>query len=300
MANNLATLTHTTLASGPGLEGFRAALLPVSAFATNFSADAAVRGDKIKVPWVGSQDAAVTFSGTYTMQDADMEGRDITLDKHEFVSWSLTDKELSDNPQVNLERFARQKGFQLGKKVLQDILSLVTAASYGDTEGTDKLTTAAGSFDSDDVVDLSTYCDNKDFPEMDRSLILLPSYHAAIRKSMNDASIFGSDIVVRQGKVPSIDTFGAVYKSSLIPTNSENLVGMAIHANAILVAMRYLAPQAGIPYSTAEAITDAETGFTFGFREWGDPNTGAMKRVLECVYGRRTGNTSAIVRIESA
>ena len=201
-----------------------------------------------------------------------MEGREISLDKHEVVSWSLTDKELVDNPQVNLERFARQKGFQLGKKVLQDILSLVTASNYGDTEGTDKLTSSAANFDSDDVVDLSTYCDAKDFPEMDRSLILSPAYHAAIRKAMNDASIFGSDVVV----------------------------GMAIHANAILVAMRYLAPQPGIPYTSAEAITDAETGFTFGFREWGDPNTGAMKRVLECVYGRRTGNTSAMIRIESA
>lgn len=300
MANALTTLTHTTLASGPGLEGFRAALLPVSAFATNFSADAAARGDKIKVPWVGAQDAAVSFSGTYTMQDADMEGRDITLDKHEFVSWSLTDKELVDNPQVNLERFARQKGFQLGKKVLQDILSLVTAANYGDTEGTDKLTSSAGNFDGDDVIDLSTYADAKDFPDMDRALILSPAYHAAVRKDLKTADGFGSDVIMRQGQVPSLDTFNAVYKSSLIPSNSENLVGMALHANAILVAMRYLAPQAGIPYTTAEAITDAETGFTFGFREWGDPNTGAMKRVLECVYGRRTGNTSALIRIESA
>lgn len=300
MANALTTLTHTLLASGPGLEGFKAALLPLSAFASNFSADAANRGDKIKVPWVGAQDAAVSFAGTYVMQDADMEGRDITLDKHEFVSWSLSDKELADNPQVNLERFARQKGFQLGKKVLQDILSLVTAAAYGDTEGTDKLTSAAANFDGDDVIDISTMCDGKDFPDMDRSLILLPSYHAAIRKDLKDASVFGTDVVVRNGSVPSLDTFSGVYKTSLIPDNSENLVGMAIHADAILCAMRYLAPQAGIPYTQAQPITDPETGFTFGFREWGDPNTGTMKRVLECVYGRRTGNTSAIVRIESA
>jgi hypothetical protein len=183
---------------------------------------------------------------------------------------------------------------------LQDIMGLVTLAAYGNVEGTDKLTSTAANFDGDDVIDISTMCDNKDFPDMDRSLILKPPYHAAIRKDLKDASVFGTDVVVRNGAVPSLDTFSGVYKTSLVPANGESLEGMAIHADAILVAMRYLAPQPGIPYSNAEVITDPETGFTFGFREWGDPETGAMKRVLECLYGRRTGNTSAIVRIVSA
>ena len=45
----------------------------------------------MKVAFIEAADAALDFAGTYTMQDADATGKDITLNKHKFVSWSLTD-----------------------------------------------------------------------------------------------------------------------------------------------------------------------------------------------------------------
>lgn len=303
MGNTFTTLTHTILAQ-KALEAFVAAFAPMRAFAQNYSAEAAQKGDKVKVLWVGAQSAAQSFAGTYTMQDSTAEGKDITIDKHEFVSWGLTDKELSTQPQLSLERFARQKGFQLAKKVFQDHLSLVTAANFGSDAisgaGGDVLTSSAANFDGDDVIDISTACDLDDWPEMDRSLILSPSYHAGIRKDLKSADGFGSDVVMRQGKVPSLDTFQQVFKTSLIPGNGENLVGFAAHPDAILSAIRYLRPQEDHNYQVAEPVTDADTGITLGFRAWYDPDTGTSKRVLECNYGYALGNSIAIKRIVSS
>ncbi|MFZ9683657.1 MAG: hypothetical protein ACO3DQ_10750, partial [Cephaloticoccus sp.] len=74
MANALTTLTHTLLAQ-TALEAFIADIAPLMVFARNFSDAAASRGDKVKVPFISAADAAATFAGTYTIQDADAEGK---------------------------------------------------------------------------------------------------------------------------------------------------------------------------------------------------------------------------------
>ena len=298
MANALTNLNHTLLAQRV-LEGFTAAMAPITGFANDYSADAAARGDKVKVLYVGGQDDAVDFTGTYTMQDADAEGLDISLNKHKFTSWGLTDKEIWEKPQLEVERFMRQKGFRLGKAVFQDILSIITAANYGNATG-DVTTVTAANFDLEEVIDLSIKADNKDFPEMDRVLMLKPAYHGAIRKDINPADVYGSDEVIRRGVVGSVDTFSRLYKSNLIPANSESLEGFAGHPDAILTAMRYHRPQDGHDYAIAEPVTDPDTGMTLGLRGWYDRDTGTMKMVMEAVYGYRVGVPTGIVRIKSA
>lgn len=297
MPNTLTTLENTIL-SRAVLEAFVASLLPLTAFATNCSPAAGERGDKVKVLYINAADAAGDFAGTYTIGDISAEGKDVTLNKHKFVSWGLTDKELVDRPLLELQRFGRQKGFQLAKAVLQDILTLVTAANFGDPA----FTGPASGFDADDVVDINVACDDADWPEMGRGLILKPAYHGALRKdeAIQSADRYGSSDAIRTGRIPSIDGFDGLYKSSLIPANGQNLVGMAILADAILVAMRYLAPQSGHDYHDAHAMTDPVTGFTLGYRQWYDNATGTMKVVMEAVYGYLKGNGSACKRLVSA
>lgn len=296
MANALTTLTHTLLAQ-TALEAFLVDIAPLMVFARNFSDTAAQRGDKVKVPFISAADAAVNFAGTYTIQDADAEGKDITLDKHKFVSWGLTDLELVNNPQVELERFARQKGHQLAKAVFQDIMSQVTNANYGAAI----FTGAASSFDSDDLVDIREDLVQAGFPEMGRALILKETYYSYLLKDndVKDASFSGTTDPIQQGAVRRLLGMD-IYESTLIPANGENLVGVACHPDGILFAGRYLAPQPGHNYANAQAVTDPQTGITLGFREWYDNDTGTMKRVLEVLYGYQVGNTSALKRLVSA
>jgi len=297
MANALTNLTNT-LISDAVLEAFTAALTPLQAFSLNVSPDPSDRGDKVKVLWTPAQDAAADFAGTYSVQDADAEGLDVTLDGHKFVSWGLTDKELVSRPQLELENFGRQKGFQLAKAVLLAIWADITNANYGAAGHTG----IAANFDSDDVIDLGAACDAADWPEMGRSLVLASAYHANLRKdgAIKDASAYGGSDPVRSGEIISLDTFGAIYKSTLIPANAENLVGFAAMRDAMLVAMRYLAPQDGHGYGEARPMTDPDTGITLGYREWYDNDSGQKRAVMEAVYGSRVGNPGALKRIVSA
>jgi hypothetical protein len=299
MANAL-TNTTDTIITDAAIEAFDAAIAPLRAFAVNASPEPAQRGDKVKVLQIPLQDAGGDFvaANGYVMQDADATGLDITLNKHKYVSWALTDQEIAINPQVDIEKFGRQKGFQLAKLVIQDIWSLITNANFGAAA----FTGAAGTFDADDVVDIRTVCATADWPEMLRSLVLKETYVGALLKdnAIQDSSASGMPEAIQDGAVNRISGFD-LFESTLIPANGENLVGFAVWPSAILVAMRYLMPQEGNKYFQAAPITAPDgSGFTLGFRDWYDENYGQRRRVLECIYGYAKGDGAALKRLVSA
>jgi hypothetical protein len=289
-------MTHTILAERI-FEAFVAKIIPMTRFSNNFSEAETQRGNKVKVPFVSSQDAAGDFAGTYTMQDADVEGKDVTIDKRKFVSWALTSQEIADNPQLSLDMFTEQKAFQLSKAFQQDVWSIITNTNYGAAA----FTGAASTFDSDDVVDIATVCDTADWPEFMRSLILKETYYGSLLKDagISDASSYNSDSAVKDAMIPRLSGFD-LFKSTLIPGNSENLVGFAANPDAILLASRVIRPDDVSNTINFETFTHEETGITASYREWFDADTDTTKRVLEFNYGYLLGNGAAIKRLVSA
>lgn len=298
MANDITGINDDVISRGV-LDGFVAAILPLSSFSTSFSADAARKGEKISIPRVGVQDSALTKSSgaDYTIQDSESDAVEITLGEPVYVSCGLSDVEVASSSALNLELYGKQKGFQLGKAVLQGILSDVTAANFGSAA----FTGAASAFDVDEVITLAQLCDTDDMPEDMRALVLKETYYASLLKDQNVtvANAYGSVDPLHNNKLPRLAGFD-LYKSTLIPDNGENLVGFAAHPSAIAVAIRYLAPQATSAYTRAEAFTDPATGITIGIREWYDADSGVMKKVWECCYGHAVGITAGLKRIVSA
>lgn len=297
MANSITNLNDNIIIQ-KALEAFKAGLLPITTFATNFSDEiVSKRGEKITVPYVPAQDAAQDFNGTYDMQDADASGIEVPINKHKFVSWGLTDKEIANSSVLSLELFGAQKGFQLAKAVVQDILSLVTAANYGAAV----FTGLASTFDADDVVDIGVACDNASIPESPRNMVLNPNYYGALLKdnAIQSTSLFGSSEPVQAGRISQIDGFNLA-KCPTIPANGENLVGFVAYPSAIAIVMRYLAPQEGNKYSQAISVVDPETKITLGFREWYSEDTGTKKKIIECNYGFSKCEAAALKRMVSA
>lgn len=296
MANTL-TNTTDTIIGNLALDAFTAAIAPLRAFALDASAAPAARGDKVKVLAVPAATAAANFAGTYTMQDSTATGTDITLSGHKFVSWYLTDTQIANAPQVQMERFAKQKGFALAKAVVQDIWSQVTNANYGAAA----FTGAASTFDSADVADIRAVCSAADWPLDQRALIIDDAYYAYLLKDsgIKAANAFGSDAAIRQGIVGRLFGFD-IYESTLVPANGENLVGFACVPDAMVVAMRYLAPGPDADYANAQAFTDPESGITIGMRTWYDKSTGQSQRVLEASYGYNVGTAAGLKRLVSA
>lgn len=298
MANTLTNLTHTILAQRI-LNAFTAMIAPIRAFGLNFSDEAVQRGDKVKVLQITAADAAKDWNGSYITQDADAEGLDITINKRKYVSWGLQTEDLATQPQLELDRFVEQKAFQLAKAFLQDVWSQVTNANYGAAA----FTGAANTFDTDDIIDIRGVCQAADWPAGMRSLILDDTYvtNALKDASLKDASASGSTASLREGSMGRVAGFD-IFESTLIPGNSENLVGFAAHPDAMLIATRTLIPSskaddAGVD---VEVISDEDSGLAMVSKSWHDTAHDTDIHTLEINYGYRVGNSAALKRLVSA
>lgn len=298
MANTLTTLTNTII-TDKVLEGFTNALTAIRVFATDLSsAVLGQRGDSVKVLYVPSTSTAADFAGTYSKQDSTAVGKSVSIDKHKFVDYNLTDKELVDKPQLSLESFGYQKGQDLALAVWLDIMSAITNANYGAAAHTG----LAANFDSDDVIDLGQACTAAKWRKFGRNLILDDAFYGNLLKdtAIKNASAYGGSEGIRKGMIPSLGSFDGIYEAPALPANGENLGGFAVLPDALLVAMRYLAPQSGHAYSAARPLTDPDTGMTLGVREWYDNDTGTSRVVIEANYGYAVGNAEGIKRIVTA
>lgn len=305
MANTFTDLKFTILLN-IALESFVNTIQAIRSFAINASPDASQRGDRVRVRFIPSASGPLDWyvnGMTYSVQDVQANGIEVALSNHKFVSWGLTDHEIAEQPQIELEEFARQKGFQLAKAVWQDILSQVTVANFPQHQivtngGTPNFIPTA--FGVPDVVNLGLAADNLAWSEMGRAMILSAKLHSILRQdpSIQHYLNYGTDSVIRRGVIPSLDTFDAIYKSTVLPANVP--YGFAVKPDAMLVAMRYLAPQPGNLYYKAMPVTDPETGLTFGYREFYDNYKAQRVSVIECVYGYAQGNPNALINLTSS
>lgn len=281
------------------LEGFTAGLTPLMAFATDCSPAPGRRGDTVSVMRLSAADAAATkvTHTDYTIQDADSDAIEVSLGQPIYVSWGLDDVEKASSSILNMERFGFQKGRKLAAGILADIWSLITNANYGAAVHTG----TAANFDKDDVIEILNACDAANMPEDQRAIVVGPTYYNQLLtdSAVADASAFGTNSPIRRGVIPDFLGFDW-YKSNLIPSNSENLVGFVCVPDGIAVAMRYLMPSANHKYSDARPMTDPGTGLTLGVRTWYDEDSGVEKRVVECVYGYALGIAAGLKRITSA
>jgi hypothetical protein len=298
MANAITNINDDILSKAV-LDGFVAAITPLTAFSTSFSNEAVKKGDKVSIPRVGTQDAAATKTThtAYTLQDSDSDAVEITLGQPVYVSSALDDVEIASSSVLSLEMYGKSKGAVLAKKIFQDIFSKVTNTNYGAAA----FTGLASTFDADDVVDIRTACSQADMPEDMRALILGPTYVGNLLKdnAIQSNSAFGSSTPIKDGSIGRLVGFD-VFESNIIPNNSENLVGVAAHPAGLAIAMRYLQPQSGNTYSAAYPVSDAKTGITIGVREGYDNLKGVKYKIWECVYGYEVGIAAGIKRIISA
>jgi hypothetical protein len=297
MPNTLTGLNDTIL-SAAVLRGFKAEILSLMAFATSFSADAVKKGDKVKVPRVGSQAGALTKTRgqKYELQGTVADMIEVELNNHEYVTSTMDDMEVANSSVAALELAGEEKGFELARKVFTDIVGKITAANYG----APVFSGAAAGFDSDDVIDIRTACSKANMPRNGRALVLDADYVGSLLKdgAIKAANEFGSDQPIREGAIGRLSGFD-VFESNLIPDNDEDLTGFAAHPSGLAIAMRYLQPQSGNTYSAAFPLTDEATGITIGVREGYDNLTGEKYRIWEAVYGYEAGNEDAIKRIVS-
>jgi hypothetical protein len=297
MVTNTWTQTSTVILTNAVLESFTAAIQSLTSFASDFSAAAAQRGSAVRVLYIPSQGAgAIDFAGSYAAGNTSANGVDVIINKHKFISWGLNDVEYAVNNLIRIEQFGKQFGYLLAKSVLQDIWSVITNANYGAAI----FTGAASTFDVNDLITIKTAIDNLYWPEFDRLGVFTPAYYNGILgvEGARLAYAIGSTLPAQQGKLTEIVGFN-LNQSALVPANGENLVGFVARPDAMAVACRYLEPQPGNTYLSAFSLTNV-AGFTLGFRDYYNNDSGQRTQAIEANYGYTIVNNSALKRLTSA
>ena len=221
MSNTLTTMQARIFADS-AISKFNQFLAPISAFSRGFNAEAARKGDTIRVP-VFPTVTATTFAQDYSGSASSITGVDISLNQHVYQSVSFTDRELAESPADYFGGMGAQLGKAVARKVLETVMANITAANYGDNAG-DKLVVAEASFAASSVTSLRQKLAAKGIPANDAALVLSIGNYASLLNSNNIlAYAIGSSDAVQKGEIKGIYGFERAIESNIIPPNSENL-----------------------------------------------------------------------------
>jgi hypothetical protein len=157
--------------------------------------------------------------------------------------------------------------------------------------------------DVDDVITVRKACQNADWPEMGRSLVLGTDHEAAILadESLKHYQNSGDTAPLREGSSGRLLGFDMFY-SPRIPANGEDLSGFACLPPAILVATAPIQPAPGVRQQllSYDLMVDPDSGMALEYRYWGEATLDQDREVVECNYGYLRGNASALKRITTA
>lgn len=295
MANNIDPALKRAVILRAAMTAFKHRLVSLGLFSTVFR-DVPLEGSNdIEVPYYPLVTAASKdYNGTYEFDEGDLESKKVTVNKRKYQSLTYTSEEKARQPYFDPEQLGRLKGAKLAEDVLCDILSCITAANFGNAA----VTANADEFDADNVIDLETACDESEWPDAMRGLIIKSSYLGNMKKNIVSAGgegNFGFSPIAKD--LP--DLFGfKLSKFNRIPS-TEKLMGFAVYPSAILVALSPITPTPEVQraLSAYETYTDPETNLTLEYRSWGDPDSDSAKAIIECNYGFGVGEASAIKRI---
>ena len=294
MPNTLTNVKDIKVAQA-ALQPFMATLLPMRAFSTNFSPDPADKLDTVRVPVVGAPSAASDFAGSYTTgADGTIDVVPVQLNRHKFKTVHVTAREAAETALNVLETLVSSAVKQLAQDVLQDIFSEITAANYGAPV---IAALAPAAFDYKKLLAIREACSAVKMPVTDRALILDGAYYT---------NLLGDDIVAKS-YIPQVAQPGIIeaqirrlagfdlHETVILPENGEKLIGFAAHPSGLAVAMRYLMPVA--EYDEAGAVTDPETGLTFGYLRYTETQSNRIFVTVECLYGYKQAIADGIKRI---
>ena len=297
MANTITDLKDVRISQN-ALLPWMETLLPLSAFSTNFSPDAADKLDTVKVPVIGAPSASSDYAGDYTANaDSEASSVAVTLDRHKYKTVHLTAKEAATTSIPLLEKLVTTAAQQLAIDVMSDIFTSITAANFG-TPSIPAI--AAEDFGYKTIIKIREACAAAKMPQDSRALVLDNSYFSALLADDIVAKSFITPLAqqgVVEAKVNRIAGFN-VFETGCVPDNGENLVGFAAHPSSLAIAMRYLTPIAN--YDEAGAVTDPVTGLTFGYLRYTDTKSNKVYITLEALYGFKVVRPAGLQRIVSA
>lgn len=298
MGNTLGNVNLAQLAQ-KSLDALVPTLVPLQIVTTDLSDEVASSGATVGTrlptqPTIVANLETLGYAGSVADQTA--TAKTVTLGALSGLVIGFTDTEWSKSS-INLFDIFIQPGVNTVAKGMQDTLwALFTNSNYSA-----KITCSAAAFNYSKVADLAEDCTDANMPAEGRALVLAPSYFTALSKDdgVKAAYAFGSNDVIRYRKIPSLAGFMPVIEYSGLPSNSENLKGIALNKQAAVIASRVPAVPANFP-GEVQNVTDPDSGFTMQLRKWYSADEGKYFLSMAALWGGAVGNGDAAIRIVSA
>lgn len=307
MSNTLTGVEYENVAR-IGFSAFVDALIPISVFTTDLSAEAATQGTVVKtriVPAAGTVgDLTDDHTGAYSdaLNDIALSEVSITLGSEPVIGFQFSNKEVMQMSQGVwtdvLTRAIKQHARSIANNVLDTLFAGV------DTTFTAGVTTSAVNFDADDMWDVrEDFVTNAGRMSDEPKTVLNAAYYAALGKDsgLSDRSASGMD-VLRTGMIPQVAGFGIVEAPSLAGAAANNTVGFACTPDAMAIAMRAPETQIGTEdeYVAYEVMQDDETGVVMVYSAVFERNYRRVRHYFETLWGWDDGVTTSLRRITSA
>jgi hypothetical protein len=257
------------------------AFAPLAALTTDFSSDIARSGESVTTRFA-SKPTAQDLSSNYNASNSTTVAVTATLNQYYGYVWEFSDVERSKSMISLNDLFIQPAAAVTGARMFQDVWNLVNDTNFPAAAATE-LTVTAANFDRDDVADLAAQLTTNGVPLSRRSLILNPTYYAALAKDLNSVDSSGQSRTIGENVIPRLHGFD-VYQSPLCDGNAVNVTGLACHSSALIVAARGVDVPT-TPGLEVENIVIPDLGLPVQFRRWYDPNTGQLKYMMGVLYG---------------
>lgn len=312
MANSW-TNVHPETVVNEVFPAFKSGLVGLDAFSRDFPAVSASgedlgQNDVVRVPVISARTAA-SWSSYETETGDTIAGTAVTLDQryHTPIYQSDVDRH---TPFPRWVAQVRESAYATALSVFQFAIGKYTAATFGDVEGTSKITKAATSFGIDDVAEMIKLLRKRNAVAAGEvpSLIVDEDYAAALMKEAGIQRVNerGDGDMQFTGwfNMPLLGV--RVFRTNAFPSalTSENTGGILCVRSSLAVAMTPVRPkradlaqQAGLQYAE---VSDPETGARMGYREHYNTASGKTYGNTEILYGAAAVQTTGAVRVVSA
>lgn len=282
------------------MRAFKRRIVQLGVFATTYTNVPLQGTNKVLIPYFELDDSAskdfLNSTGYIFDEDTSATSRDITVNKRKYKSMQFSSDEFRRQPYFNPPMSLMLKAEQLALDVWNDVLTVITQATYGNPV----LAREPATWDVDDVITVRKAAQNAEWPEMGRSLVLGTDHEAALLADESLKHFMNSNDTapLRAGSTGRLLGFDMFY-SPRIPTNGEDLAGFAVLPNAVLVATAPIAPAPGVRTQLLayDLVVDPDTGVAFEYRYWGEAQADKDREIVEVNYGYKRGNSDALLRI---
>lgn len=263
-----------TTAANEACISLGAGLARILPFAHSLNAEAARRGEVVKVPVYATEAAEFNATNNNYAQNTDVIGVDVAVDKHPVAGFEATDVQLTQSDVNFFADGGRAAARAIARKMNKDFFGLVTNSLAG-ANFTVTPTTKAG------FTDLYAVASDDDIDPGNAVLVLSSTQYAKVLGLVGDAAIVGTDALASGVFKGGFAGFSYVIGT---PYLAQGVDGFIAERGALAFGGRGIEVDESA-YKQVGTVSDEATGAPITLMQFTKPETGVSHITATNLYG---------------